>query len=330
MIFDCFTFFNELDLLEIRLNTLKDVVDCFVIAEATRTHRGKPKELYFEKNRARYAKFLNRIRYVVVDDLLPEEEVERDVYNLPWVNENRQRNAISKGLEGLRDDDIIMLSDLDEIPRPLAIKDALPIAKNGDAVRFLMEMYCYYANYKDFCNPIWSLGTVMLSGCTWRTSPAFDSFKCDRFTVASENNGRTMQKIRFLNPSIKIRHGGWHMSYLGGVQAIMQKLRAFAHVEASSVAKHVEGRIQSGKSIFGGRRDQFVVPLNEDFPSWLVGNKDRFAHLIFPYDEARDKKYWWWRMCARVRGICHRMVVALIPRPFFDLAVRIWHRIRYR
>lgn len=330
MVYDCFTFFNELDLLEIRLNTLSDVVDCFVIAEATRTHRGKPKELFFEKNRARYSKFLNRIRYVVVDNLLAEDEVEKDTYNLPWVNENRQRNALSKGLEGLRDDDIIMLSDLDEIPRPLAIKNALPLAKNGSIVRFLMEMYYYYANFKDFYDPTWSLGTVMLSGCTLRTSPVFDSFKCDRFTVAPENNGRTMQKIRFINPSIKIHHGGWHMSYLGGVQAIMQKLRAFAHVEASFVAEHVESRIQSGKSIFGGRRDQFVVPLNEDFPSWLVNNKDRFAHLILPYDEASSRKYRWWRLFARARGICRRMVVALIPRPLFDSAVRVWHWIRYR
>ena len=86
MIYDCFTFFNELDLLEIRLNTLNDVVDRFVIAEATRTYMGKRKELLFERNRERYAAFADKIIYVVVDDLLTEEEVDADRYNLPWVN----------------------------------------------------------------------------------------------------------------------------------------------------------------------------------------------------------------------------------------------------
>ena len=192
MVYDCFTFFNELDLLEIRLNTLSDVVDCFVIAEATRTHRGKPKELFFEKNRTRYAGFLDRIRYIVVDDLLPESEVDEDRYNLPWVNENRQRNALSRGLEDINDDDVIMLSDVDEIPRPAAVKQALPIAENGAIVRLLMEMYYYFANFKDFHDPIWTLGTVMIAGHTFRTTSAFERFICDRFTVASENAGRTI------------------------------------------------------------------------------------------------------------------------------------------
>ena len=69
MVYDCFTFFNELDLLEIRLNTLKDVVDKFVIAEATRTHTGRPKELVFEKNRERFASFSDKIEYIIVDNL---------------------------------------------------------------------------------------------------------------------------------------------------------------------------------------------------------------------------------------------------------------------
>ena len=129
MIFDCFTFFNELDLLEIRLHTLKDVVDKFVIAEATRTHTGKPKELVFDKNRSRFAEFKDKIVHVVVDNLLPEEEVSKDSYNLPWINENRQRNALIKGLSNVDDGDVIIVSDVDEIPRPERIAEAISLAK---------------------------------------------------------------------------------------------------------------------------------------------------------------------------------------------------------
>ena len=68
MIFDCFSFFNELDILEIRLNVLAPVVDKFVLVEAVRRHSGEPKELYFEKNKQRFAPFLDKIIHVVVDD----------------------------------------------------------------------------------------------------------------------------------------------------------------------------------------------------------------------------------------------------------------------
>ncbi|MBQ2631999.1 MAG: N-acetylglucosaminyltransferase, partial [Kiritimatiellae bacterium] len=159
MVYDCFTFFNELDLLEIRLNTLKGVVDRFVIAEATRTHTGKPKELIFERNRGRYAEFGDKIVYVVVDNLLPEEEVAKDSYNLPWVNENRQRNALIKGLMNLDDGDVFIVSDVDEIPRPECVRDAVALAKEGECVRFEMETFVYYINFKDYRNPCWYLGS---------------------------------------------------------------------------------------------------------------------------------------------------------------------------
>ena len=68
MIYDCFTFFNELDILEIRLNTLYDTVDYFVIAEANKTHTGKEKDYVFEKNQARFSNFLDKIIYIKVDD----------------------------------------------------------------------------------------------------------------------------------------------------------------------------------------------------------------------------------------------------------------------
>ena len=68
MVYDCFSFFNELDLLEIRLNVLKDVVDKFVLVEATRTHTGAEKSLYFKENEARFSAFRDRIVHIVVDD----------------------------------------------------------------------------------------------------------------------------------------------------------------------------------------------------------------------------------------------------------------------
>src|SRR3954464_1583382 len=99
MIYDCFTFFNELDLLEIRLNELDPVVDKFVLVEATKTHQGKDKPLYFLENKARYEKFLAKIIHVVVNEY-PDYEGKS-----AWLLEHHQRNMIIEGLKECKSGD---------------------------------------------------------------------------------------------------------------------------------------------------------------------------------------------------------------------------------
>lgn len=115
-IYDCFTFYNELDLLEIRLNELNSEVDYFVIVEATRTQTGNKKKLYFELNKKRYAKFKSKIIHIIIKDM-PNIK-----YNSAWVLENYQRNQIIKGLNKCDLKDIIFISDLDEIPNKNTFK----------------------------------------------------------------------------------------------------------------------------------------------------------------------------------------------------------------
>src|SRR5437660_7612942 len=93
-LFDCFMFFNELDLLEIRLIELNGLVDYFVLVEATRTHTGFPKPLYFTEHKNRFAPFLDRIIHVVVDDL-PDETTDTN----PFISDQMQRHAIVRGLD---------------------------------------------------------------------------------------------------------------------------------------------------------------------------------------------------------------------------------------
>ena len=114
MIYDAFPFFNELDLLELRLKTLESVVDRFILVEATRTHTGHPKPLFFQENKSRFSAFLNRIEHIVVDDYPPFETA--------WTYENHQRNCIVRGLSNAKPDDWILVSDLDEIPNPSMIE----------------------------------------------------------------------------------------------------------------------------------------------------------------------------------------------------------------
>src|SRR6266568_2718523 len=131
MIYDCFTFFNEFDLLEIRLEELKDVVDRFVLVEATKTFSNRPKRLFYEENKGRFSKFHDRIIHVIVDDL-PEEPKDS------WENQFFQRNAICRGLTNCNPDDIIMISDVDEIPRASAV------AGFTGEIAFLEQNLYYY------------------------------------------------------------------------------------------------------------------------------------------------------------------------------------------
>ncbi len=118
MIVDAFSFNDEVDLLEVRLRELERVADWFILVEATETHSGQPKPLHYLRQRSdpRFQPFLDRIIHVVVDDLPGEDPANRAAY---------QRLQIARGLElfgELGDDDLLIVSDLDEIPRAVVIE----------------------------------------------------------------------------------------------------------------------------------------------------------------------------------------------------------------
>jgi len=131
MVIDIFPFFNELDLLEIRLNILNDYVDKFVICEATETFSGKPKPLYFKENEERFAKWKDKIVHYVVDDFPNDKEIYDKAIKSPntgnkehwWVREFYQKESAIKALSFCKEDDIIMVSDVDEIPNPNILKE---------------------------------------------------------------------------------------------------------------------------------------------------------------------------------------------------------------
>ena len=111
-VYDCFTFYNEFELLELRLKSLWDVVDCFVLVEADKTQSNIPKPFYFNERKAEFAEFLPKIRHLMGKMDLPYKGVG------DWVIEHAQRNLIAQGLQDAAPDDLIFISDLDEIWAP--------------------------------------------------------------------------------------------------------------------------------------------------------------------------------------------------------------------
>lgn len=196
MIVDCFTFYNEIDILKKRLRYLDSIVDKFVLVESTVTHRGESKELYYEKHKKEFSKWNDKIIHIVVEDN-PEDKN-------PWSRENFQRNCITRGLEDISDNDIIMISDVDEIPDKSIVK----IPMNAQICSFNMTAFQYNFNYIQVHEP-W-FGTVMTTKHTLKTY--------------------TPQKLREMRWSVPYyKDAGWHLSSFGDETFVANKIHNYAH-----------------------------------------------------------------------------------------------------
>lgn len=280
--YDMFPFFNELELLEIRLNELDPVVDVFILAEARHTFQKKPKELVFEQNKHRFAKFLPKIRHVVVDELpgffykwrKPDA----------WVVSDYQKGQVVRGLFDARPGDTVIFSDVDEIPKAEAVRAAA--GKPGITV-FEQRLYAYYLN--NICTDYDTHGVECVAQYNsaglgwWRGSVMMDF-------AGFRKISKSIKKMRLLHdlpePKVSVaRDAGWHFTSMGDVEKIAFKLESYEHSEANTDETKnpasMRQRIQEGKSIFLDNKSRHkFVPLDSSFPEFLVKNQAKFAHLI--------------------------------------------------
>jgi beta-1,4-mannosyl-glycoprotein beta-1,4-N-acetylglucosaminyltransferase len=242
VIWDTVIFDDELDMLECRLTELAPVVDRFVVCEATRAlSDGAVKPLVFEANRGRFGEWAERITYVVAD--LPAA-------GDAWERERVQRDAIAHGLGGAAPDDLILLSDVDEIPTGSGVYAA---AVAGHPVVFEMTA-CYFA--VDWVAPWPWLGTA---ACRYKDAPPLLS---------------GMRDARQLWP---VLYGaGWHLSWLGGPEGIRGKLAHRAHADETAVyLEHVAAGDFYERGLtwraFGGELVQMDgVEVDDAWPEWVA------------------------------------------------------------
>lgn len=212
LIIDTFMFFNELDVLKIRLEELYDVVDKFILVESTYTFSGKEKCLYFQEHKHRFEKYLDKIEYGLYTP--SEEDLKR---NDPWHLESSQRNYICNILRklNLREKDIILNSDVDEIPRFDTISRYLNDNSVSSIMGIELKHYYYYLNI--LVNNSWIFNYIATYG---------DILKCNGdLTYIRSNIRKTLTKQNYIS------NGGWHFGYLGGIQSIIKKIESFAHQE---------------------------------------------------------------------------------------------------
>lgn len=230
-IVDCFTFYNELTMLKFRLEYLYDTVDHFVLVEATRTHVGNPKPLFFEQNKSMFAKYLDKIVHIVVSDMpmpVVAQTQTKVMYTLR--RENYQRQCIRRGIQSLalKNDDLIIISDCDEIPDRNTIKN-----KKIDKLYALeQDLYYYDLTYQQ--KEKWTQSRI----CNYQTYKTINDPQLIRMTHCE-----------------CISNGGWHFSYFGNTDFIVNKIRNFCHYNwfENLTTDEIKERIQSGK---------FLIDLN--------------------------------------------------------------------
>jgi len=198
-IYDAFSFYNEFDVLHKRLAYMHSRVDKFVLVESTVTHSNKPKELFYEKNKGDFAEFADKIIHIVVDDNPNGAD--------PWCRENHQRNCIMRGLDDAKDDDIVMISDVDEIPDLKVVDYHVKNNVTTASVHMIAFQYSfkYYQNHEPW------FGTVI-------TRKKF---------VNDETPPQHHRDKRWSTPHYKF--AGWHLSSFGDAKHVYNKIKTFAH-----------------------------------------------------------------------------------------------------
>ena len=268
MIFDCFSYLDEDLLLEIRLNILNDHVDYFVIVEGNKTWQNNPKKLKFDIDK--FDKFKKKIIYVPVEDLPSGPD--------PYLRENFQRNCILRGLNNSSENDLIVVSDLDEIPNPNAIKSFNSKLKYA---AFRQRHYYYKFNLQSEKNPYWIGSRIcvkkFLKSPQWLRQLKFKKRPFWR-----------IDKIRLNNI---IEDGGWHFCNLKNPEELLYKYKNLCetkdpiHFKEEISQEHlsiaaIKNKILYSKDVIG-RNDSFKkVAFDSSFPEYIIKNQLKYKKWI--------------------------------------------------
>ena len=262
-------YFDEDLMLDLRLNTLNKHVDKFVIAEATREHSGKEKKLNFDIKK--FSKFKDKIIYLIIEDL-PRNVVSKKKNWAPnhW-RDQYQRNALQRGFKECDENDLIMISDIDEIPNLNKLTEFK--VKNKYAC-FLQKNFQSKLNLQNITDKYW-MGTKICQKKYLKSPQWLRDIKTKK---------RPFWKFYKPKEPQLILDGGWHFSFLKKPKDIAKKIKAYSHQEFYKDEfvdeKKISERINNNVDLFDRNIVYKKVELDKSFPEYVFNNKDFFKEWI--------------------------------------------------
>ena len=267
-IFDCFSYWDEDLLLDIRLNTLDQYVDYFVIVEGNKTWQNNYKKLRFDiKN---FPKFKNKIIYIPVVDMPDGDN--------PYVRENFQRNCILKGLINSADEDLILISDLDEIPNLEQINKFKPEMRFAV---FKQKHFYYKINLQSQKNPFWYGSRICVK----------KYLKSPQWLRDLKFKKRPFWRIDKLRLNNILDFGGWHFCNLKSPEELLYKYKNLCETNDPYVFKEkiddkyldideIKKKINTGKDLIGRDESYEKIELDESFPKYILDNLNNYKNWI--------------------------------------------------
>jgi beta-1,4-mannosyl-glycoprotein beta-1,4-N-acetylglucosaminyltransferase len=279
-VFDSFIFFNELELLEMRLNILNDVVDYFVLTESPFTVSGNEKPLYYQDNKDRFGKFNDKIVHHITEEIpndfnhmLEKSKFhvaykDPDPYGTSMINLpirfqralfNRNNSAFGIEKAGVTDDDMVITSDADEIINPLLLQD---LEWFNPSNNYVAECRAFYYKLNFLYQEDWMGSRI----CTWKhlKNTTIDQHRQDHQNAH------------------KIQDAGWHFSFLGNAENFKLKLASYEHTEnnTQNVIGNAEEKIESGLDPLGRGQTYQAVPIDDSYPDYITSNQKKYAEFI--------------------------------------------------
>ena len=286
-VFDQFRFFNEFEILEMRLEILWDYVDKFIITESRFTHSGIPKELNFKNNIRRYSKYQSKIIYNVIEDIPkdftsftikkpyslnfskidPNSNQPFILNSLSYQREAYERDRQVQGILSLdaatiSDDDILILSDIDEIPNP----------KIFNSTDWIEANKVYACNQRAY---LYKLNLLYQEN--WTGSRIF------RMSYLKSGEKSFHEIHAYTSEYSFIKEGGWHFSWMGGVDRFREKLAAFPESDTfNTEATRINANqiIKNRLDPLGRPINLIRVEINEDFPKYIQSNQEKYSEMI--------------------------------------------------
>ena len=266
---DCLMYFDEDLILDIRLNVLYDSVDKFIIAEATRDHAGKEKKLNFDLNN--FSKFKKKIEYLIIDDLPIKVTSKKNDWHENHLRDQFQRNSLSKGYKNYDDNDLIMISDIDEIPDPKKIS-SFKLEKKYAC--FLQKNFQSKLNLLNTSDGYWP-GTKICQKKNLKSPQWLRDIKTKEIPFWKFYKPKQPQLIE---------NGGWHFSFLKHPEDIVTKINSYSHQEFNKPEfvdpSKIREKIENKKDLFGRKITYKTVEVEKNCPDYIVKNKDKFKEWI--------------------------------------------------